>query len=311
MTDKSEIHSKPLLTRRIWRHCKALILATMLPLVMHSPSAYALDLDADDYAAGAIPAGTNLALLYYQYAKRNKVYSNGSQVAGGDVTSDVGILRLVRFVDIAGFRADPQILLPFGSLNASNNLSALGSSSGVGDLIVTATVWLVNKPAEGEFFGITPAVYVPIGSNDKNKALNLGENRWKYLLQAGYTTPVLTKNLSMQLAADVTAFGKNDDFGPTGQSQSQKPLYQFQAWLKYAVSPTFDLRVGTSHFTGGETSINGIANNDRTRTTNAKVGFGWSFAPGWNAVALYGRDLSVHNGLKESNRINLRLLKVF
>jgi Putative MetA-pathway of phenol degradation len=311
MTNDPKNHSKPLLLRRLWLYCKRLTLAAMLPLVIHSPSAYALDLDADDYASGAIPAGTNLALLYYQYAKRNKVYSNGSQVAGGDLTSDVGILRLVRFMDIAGFRVDPQILLPFGSLNASNSLSALGSGSGVGDLIVTGTVWLVNKPAEGEFFGITPAVWVPIGSYDKNKALNLGENRWKYLLQAGYTTPVLTKNLSMQLAADVTAFGDNKDFGAAGQSQSQKPLYQFQAWLKYSLNPTFDLRAGTSHFTGGETSINGIANNDRTRTTNVKVGFGWSFAPGWNAAALYGRDVSVRNGLKESNRVNLRLLKVF
>lgn len=311
MIDKPKTHPKPLSIRRILRHCKALTLATMLPLVMHTPSAHALDLDADDYAAGAIPAGTNLALLYYQYAQRDKVYSDGSQVAGGDLKSEVGILRLVRFVDIAGFRADPQILLPFGGLNASNNLSALGSGSGVGDLIVTATVWLVNKPTEGEFFGITPAIWVPIGSYDKNKALNLGENRWKYMLQAAYTTPVLSKNLSMQLSADVTAFGDNDNFGPTSQSLSQKPLYQLQAWLKYSLSPAFDVRAGTSHFTGGETSINGIANNDRTRTTNAKVGFGWNFAPGWNAVALYGRDVSVHNGLKESDRINLRLLKAF
>lgn len=303
--------TKPSPLRRLARHLRALTLAAALPLLtLHSP-AHALDLDADDYSAGAIPAGTSLALLYYQHAERDKVYSNGAQVAGGNLNSDVGILRLVQFVDIFGFRADPQILLPFGSLKASNDLRALGSTSGVADLIVTATVWLLNKPTEGEFFGITPAVFVPIGTYDKNKPLNLGENRWKYLLQAGYTTPLLTKALSLQLAADVTAFGRNDDSGPSGKSLSQKPLYQFQAWLKYNLSPTLDLRAGTSHYVGGRTEVDGVANADRTRTTNAKLGFGWSFSPGWNFAALYGRDLSVRNGVKESDRINLRLLKAF
>ncbi|ABM97321.1 transporter [Methylibium petroleiphilum] len=151
MTNGSRVRFKGAMARH-FGDLRALAVAALLPLLaMHSQPARALDLDADDYASGAIPAGTNLALLYYQHAQRNKVYSDGNQVAGGDLKSDVGILRLVRFVDIGGFRADPQILLPFGSLKASNDLNALGSTSGVGDLIVTGTVWLVNKPDQGEF----------------------------------------------------------------------------------------------------------------------------------------------------------------
>jgi len=298
--------------RRLASRLEALTLAAALPLlILHGQSACALDLDADDYGAGAIPAGTSLALLYYQHVERDKVYSDGAQVAGGDLKSDVGILRLVHFVDIFGFRADPQILLPFGSLHASNDLSALGSTSGVGDPIVTATVWLVNNPTEGQFFGITPAIYIPIGSYDKSKPLNLGENRWKYLLQAGYTTQLLTPALSLEVGADVTAFGHNNDAGSGSQTLSEKPLYQLQAWLKYNLTPTFDLRVGTSHSAGGRSSLDGVANDDRTSSTNAKFGIGWSFSPGWNFAALYGQDLSVRNGPKESERINLRLLKAF
>lgn len=290
---------------------RTLVLALIMLFSMHSQQVLALDLDSDDYAAGALPAGTNLALLYYQYAERDKIFNNGTKVAGGDLKSEIGILRLVHFVNVGGVLADPQVLLPFGSLKASGDLSALGSGSGVADPIATVTFWLLNKPDEGKFFGITPAVWVPIGSYDKDEALNLGENRWKYLLQAGYTTPLGTKDLSLQLAADVTTFGRNDDFGPSSQSLSQKPLYQYQAWLQYNLSASFDLRAGISHFEGGETSVDGVSNDDRTRTTNAKLGFGWSFAPGWHLLALYGRDVSVHNGLEESDRINLRLLKAF
>lgn len=308
-TTRSQTKSPSL--RRLARHLKVLTLAAALPMLsLHSLPARALDLDADDYGSGAVPAGTSLALLYFQHAQRDKVYSNGSQVAGGDLKSDVGILRLVHFVDFMGLRADPQILLPFGSLKASKDLSGLGSTSGVADLIVTGTVWFVNKPTEGEFFGITPAVWVSIGNYDRNKPLNLGEHRWKYLLQAGYTT-ALSKALSLQLAADVTAFGHNNDYGSNGKTLSQKPVYQFQAWLKYNLSANFDLRVGTSHSVGGKTEVDGVGNDDQTSTTNAKFGIGWSFSPGWIFAALYGRDLSVRNGLKESDRINLRLLKAF
>jgi hypothetical protein len=291
---------------------RAILLVALLQLLAtFTPLAHALDNDADDYSAGALPAGTNLALLYYQHVERNKVFGNGERVGNGDLTSDVGIFRLVRFVKVGPFIADPQILLPFGRLKASNELSALGDTSGVGDPIITATFWLLNKPEEGKFFGITPAVYVPIGTYDRNKALNLGEHRWRYLLQAGYVTPLFTKDLSLQLVGDVTLFGRNNDFGPASQSLSQRPLYQLQAWLKYTINPSFDVRFGVSHFTGGRTEVDGVSNENRIRTTNFKIGGAWNFAPGWNLAVHYGRDLSVHNGLEESNRLNVRLLKAF
>lgn len=278
---------------------------------LFSAPAHALDNDADDYSAGALPEGTNLALLYYQYANRDKVRANGNTVSSGDLRSDVGILRLVRFVKFGPYIADPQILLPFGRLEGSGALASLGSANGLGDAILTATIWLVNKPAEGTFFGVTPAVYVPIGRYDRNRALNLGENRWKYMLQAGYVTALGDPKLSMQLSGDVTAFGSNDDYGVASQTLKQRPLLELQAWLRYQATPDVDLRIGTAHFNGGRTEVDGVANNDRVRTTNMKFGVSWNFAPSWNIVALYGQDVTVKNGLQEANRFNLRLLKAF
>lgn len=294
------------------RRLRLLDLAAALPLVLLAAGpAAALDNDADDYSAGAVPAGTNLALLYYQHATRDKVRANGQTVSRGDLKSDIGILRLVRFVKFGPFLADPQVLLPFGRVEGSKALSGLGSADGLADAIVTATIWLVNKPEQGTFFGVTPAVYVPVGQYSRNRALNLGENRWKYMLQAGYVTRLGSPELSLQLSGDVTAFGDNEDYGTASQTLKQRPLLQLQAWLRYQVSPSVDLRLGTSHFTGGRTKVDGVSNDDRVRTTNMKVGVSWDFAPSWNLVALYGRDLSVHNGLQEANRLNLRLLKAF
>jgi hypothetical protein len=289
----------------------ALLTSMMAVSCLYAPRLFALDNDADDYSAGAVPAGTNLALLYSQHVERDEVISDGRRVADGRLSSDVGILRGVRFVKWGPFIADPQFLLPFGRLEASRDLDGLGSASGLGDLIVTATIWLYNRPDTGHFFGITPALYVPIGSYDKNDALNLGENRWKYLLQAGYVMPLFTPKLSLQLVGDVTFFGKNNDYGPSGLTLAQDPLFQYQAWLKYAVTPTFDIRVGSAHFRGGRTEVDDARNDDRIRTTNAKIGVGWAFATGWNLLGVYGEDISIHNGLKETSRFNLRLMKAF
>lgn len=286
--------------------------AGVAALIMGSalcPSAHAIDVDAGDYTA--LPAGTNLGLLYYQNATRKELYANGNKVPiNPRLDSDVGILRAVHFMDIGGYIVDPQFLLPFGSLKAKDGIAALGSASGTGDLILASTVWLVNQPKTDTYFGITPFLFVPTGSYDKNKALNLGENRWKFALQAGYITG-LSDRVSLDLIADVTTYGNNNQFGATSQTMKQDLSYQYQAYLRYKVLPTWDLRFGVSHANGGETTVNGVASNDRTRTTKFSIGTAWFAAPTVQLMANYGRDSSVENGFKEGNRLNLRVLKIF
>jgi len=86
---------------------------------------------------------------------------------------------------------------------------------------------------------------------------------------------------------------------------------QFQGYLRYHMSDAWDLRAGVSHTAGGETEIDGVDQSDRMRTTKVSVGTGWFVAPDLQLLANYARDVSVHNGFREENRLNLRLLKVF
>jgi len=297
----------PLIPRR--RRVRTALCAGLATAALLAPPAFALDVDAGDYTA--LPAGSNLALLYYQHASRDALYQRGRRAdldAGLD--SNVGIFRAVHFADLADHRIDLQFLLPFGRLEATEDLSALGSANGFGDLILAGAVWLLNSPDSGRYFGITPYLFLPTGDYDRNDALNLGENRWKLVLQAGYITP-LSKSVTLDLVADVTLFGDNDDFGPSGATLEQRPLYQFQTFLRYHVNPRWDLRAGLSHAFGGETEVDGTDQDDRTRTTKASVGTAWFATPTVQLIFNYGRDLSVENGFREDSRFNLRLLKVF
>jgi hypothetical protein len=292
--------------RRFWPSWAASMAVAAAALVV--TPARAIDVDAGDYTA--LPAGTKLGLLYYQHATRNRLYDGGDRVPiNARLDSDVGIVRGVYFMDIGGFIVDPQFLLPVGKLKAKNDLSALGSDSGIGDLLLAATVWF-NKPGSKENFGITPFVFAPVGSYDKNQALNLGENRWKFALQAGWIKP-LSDSVTMDLIADFTLHGKNDDFGATSATLKQKPLFQFQGWWRYNLTPQIDLRFGLSHVTGGATKVDGVNQDDRQATSKFSLGAAWFVAPTTQLLATYGQDIKVKNGFKENARLNLRLLQIF
>lgn len=278
----------------------ALAAASWLP-------AHALDVDPGDYTV--LPAGTKLAVMYYQHAQRNATYANGNKAPGNNrLDSDIGLFRAVTYMDVGGYIIDPQIILPFGKLKAKGDLGpVLGSNSGVGDMLVGGTLWF-NKPGSKTHFGITPFLSLPIGQYDKNDPLSLGENRWKFILNAGYITP-LTDKVTLDLIGDFTAFGKNND--SAGGTLKQKVQYQAQSYLRYHLDATTDLRGGLSYTWGGETSLNGVDQNNKQKTSKFNVGVAHFLRPTTQVLATYGRDISVENGFRENGRLNLRLLQVF
>lgn len=274
-----------------------------------APYALAVDVDAGDYTA--LPEGTNLGLLYYQHAERNQVYADGNKVtSNAGLTSDIGILRGVHYMQLGNYIVDPQFLLPLGSVRASDDTKSLGNDSGIGDLTLAATVWLLNDPAKRRYFGITPFLFLPTGSYDNDRQVNLGENRWKLALQAGYITG-LTEKLTLDVVGDVTVFGKNNDFGPTNSTLEQKELFQGQIFLRYNFTERFDVRAGFSKLWGGESEVDGVNLDDKPGTRKFTVGAAWFVTPSTQLLVNYGQDQSVENGFKEDDRVNLRLMQVF
>lgn len=256
-----------------------------------STSASAIDVDAGDYEAA--PPGTNLGLLYLQNSTSDSSSSN------------VGILRLVHFMEIGGMTADPQVLIPY--VRVSSRGDDIGeSASGFGDVILASTFWPQNDPDRGVWTGFTPYLFLPTGDP------GFTENRYKFNLQVAHVRR-LSERFSVDLVGDVMLFGDNNDAGENGgETLSQDPLYQAQGWLRYHLNPTSDLRFLVSHVWGGETSLDGVARDDSASTT--KVGFGGSFfvGPKTQIVAIAGRDVSHRNdAVKEDGRVNIRILRIF
>jgi hypothetical protein len=282
---------------------------TFVAIALHPLRGMALDTDADDYVA--LPAGTSLGLLYFQNVQRDALYLNGSRVPGSQgLDSNTGILRVAHFTKIRDYVLDPQFILPLGNERGTGNASSLGSVSGVGDLILAATTWIVNNDKTNTYLGLTPFLFLPTGTYESKRPLNWGENRWKLTLQGGGQRGI-TDKLSLVLIGDTTIFGDNSDFGSHSAKLKQDPLYQGQFYVRYTFSEKIDSFVGYSVLVGGATTVNGVGQDDRQRETKFSIGGGYNFTPDIEMFGAYGQDISMANGFKESRRFNLRLSKTF
>ncbi|URR20371.1 transporter [Klebsiella quasipneumoniae] len=194
--------------------------------------AHAVDLNSQDLIPA--PAGTDAILGYFTYATRDSFTPTG----GGEIKQETGldsfvsIFRYVHYMDVGGFTVAPQVLLPYGRLyNGSLNGVRLDSASGLGDPILAAPVWLVNNPSTT--FAIVPYLYLPAGSYDAGRTLNVGENRWKFDLQLGGVQQ-LGNGFATQLSTDVMWYGVNDDASGIGTGRlKQDNTYQFQGWVNW------------------------------------------------------------------------------
>ncbi|MFT4021915.1 MAG: transporter [Acinetobacter sp.] len=275
--------------------------------ILLSHTTYAIDVDAGDYDYA--PNGTNLAILYYQHANRDSLYiGNNKSDVNVKLVSDVTIARFAHYMSLGNFQIAPQIFIPVGYLNASKDISSYGNNSGLGDIIIATTFFVYHNEETKTNIGITPYLFLPTGKYSQNEILNIGENRLKFTLQGGYTTQLIDK-VRFDAVADFTVYGDNKDAIGGGTLQ-QDIGYQVQTSLRYQLNPQTDLRAGLSYSYAGDTEQNNIKTSSLTQTKFV-IGAAYSPSARTQLIANYGRDLSVENGFKESNRINLRFLYAF
>lgn len=284
---------------------RPLLLTTLLPAVQ----AQAVEVTPGDYEQ--YPIGATIGAIYYQHASTDALYANGHKTSDNfNLTSDVSILRLLHVVALTDtLTIDPQFLLPFGHIKGNGDASALGSTTGTGDLILTFPLkWRFNDARDT--LSVGPYVYVPTGNYDKHDALNLGENRWKFDLQGAYVKH-FNEHWAMDLVADTLWYGDNKDYGGTSARLEQDVSYAAQIIGRYMPNATTTFGLGFGRTWGGETQVAGINQDDRQGTTNVRL-TATQFVTAKDQLQMQlGRDLSVENGAREDFRMNLRYAHIF
>jgi hypothetical protein len=287
----------PFSLRNVTRALVAAGFAAMLAPAMAAEIAT----DPGDYVA--LPAGTDLGIVYYQRAEFKSVYANSRQVpVPFRLVTDIGLARWVHYTTLGDYLVTPQVIIPFGKVDLRPQ-----SASGVGDPVVAAALWLVNQPEAQRWVTVSAFASLPVGKYDASEPLNMGENRWKGVFQSAYLTS-LSKNVMLDLVGEVAIYGENDDFG--GMRRKQDASYGGQVHLRYMLAPTTSVSVTYYHDFGGESKLNGVAQHDRMNNSRFLVSVAGFVSPTVQLQLQAGKSLKVTNGPKESSRINLRLVKV-
>lgn len=280
-----------------------------LMLIGVSFSTMAAEVAPGDYEM--YPTGATIGVVYYQHATTDSLYVDGHKASSDfKLTSDIGILRLLHVVELTDrLTVDPQFLLPFGRVSGNADASALDDTNGLGDLIL-APAFKYRLNDARDVIGFTPYLYVPTGTYDKDDALNLGENRWKLDLQAGYVKHFGEK-WALDVVGDAIWYGDNDDLGGASARREQDVSYSAQVMGRYMPNATTTFAIGFGHNWGGENKIDGVRQHDEMKTTNFRLTATRFFTPTDQLQIQMGRDLSVENGPREDFRVNLRYAHVF
>lgn len=283
---------------------------SLVTVSLIAPATQALETGPGDFEV--IPGGINVAMIYYQHAERDSLYTQGNKVPGNyKLTTDIGIFRYIRPVQLSpSVTLDLNVIQPFGHIDSKGSLSALGNASGMGDLTLGPVLKFLLDPVTRDVFSIAPFIVIPTGKYDRDDSLNLGDNRWSGILQLAYVKHFFTR-WALDTVGDVTLYGPNDEAAVTGGKLKQDPRYEVQTHLRYILSPSTTFSAGLGHYEGGETELNNVSRDDKLKTTYGRMSVTHFVDKTSQLQLMLGKDLNVENGFKENMRINLRIAKIF
>jgi hypothetical protein len=231
-----------------------------------------------------LPDGARSAAVWALSAEGNSTLDPGRVFRGTNVDLTMSILQFTQTVNIAGQQAGLFAVLPLGELSVDfnfRNTTRTGTSTGTGDLVLGGVFGIAGSPAlaldeyltfqPGASFGVLAKVGLPTGTYSSDKLVNLGGNRvWGqfgvpmgYALGTSYLDPKLT---TFELIPSVFVYGDNDDPFGAAASTGQDPLWMVEAHITRNLSRAFWVSLDAVYMYGGETSTNGVANNDTQRS---------------------------------------------
>jgi hypothetical protein len=239
-------------------------------------------------AYSASPVGTTFALVGYGGTRGDIVFDASAPFSNVSAKVDTLSVGVGRVFALGGRQASLTLLLPQQWGEAAGDVGEERRSverSGVGDLRLRFSTLLIGGPAlaprefaahrRGPSVGASLVLVAPTGQYASNRLVNIGTNRWAAKPEIGLTWP--RGRWQFDLHAGAWVFGDNDQF--LGSSRrSQDPVLSLHAGLSYTLRPGTWIAVGGTHYSGGETSVNGLA--DGNRQSNLRLGATMSVALG-------------------------------
>ena len=232
-----------------------------------------------------VPIGMNFALAGYAYTTGDVLLDTSAPLQDAEISAHMIMLAYARSLNLGGNNGKVDVLVPYGW--ASGSATYLGQPhqrdvNGFGDPAVRMTWNFIGAPALSvpEFRDYHPdwivggsfRVGLPLGQYDENRLLNLGQNRWSFKPELGVSKA--WRRWTFELAGGATFYTDNDEFFGNS-TREQEPLVAVQGHVIYSCGKGIWAGLDGTYYTGGRTTVNGTASDDRQ--FSSRVGLTVSF----------------------------------
>jgi hypothetical protein len=289
--------------RQLIKKPSVITVATFVMATGFSISALAIDLQPGD----ATPPPPGLRSVQVSYLNAERVGASNARI---DQTQ-------VQFRYSQSFELNKQAALFYlhtgtGRNDPSGALAPYAADNGMIDTTLVFAYWPYVDRSSNTFAAVAGYLIIPTGSYSSDRAINMGENRYRWAGQIAYQTRI-APSLNWMTAFDTLWFGKNDTSRSlTNQlgALEQKALYSAQTGLLHHVNNTYSIAAAYFYTEGGETIFNGNARNDSIKSHRYQLSAIGRYSFG-RLTLQYGQDIDNNAALEDRHRIFLRYTKLF
>ena len=272
-------------------------LAALLALawLLAASPARAQDIEPRQYSN--TPIGVNFLVSGYAYTQGGVPSDPALPVTSPDLDTSSAVLGFARSLDFWGRSGKIDVIAPYTWLSGSAELDGEPVSreiSGFADPRLRLSINLYGAPSltmkefpsyqQDVIVGAALQISAPWGQYDDTRLVNIGTNRWFFRPSLGVSKAV--GPWILEATAAVTLYTDNTDFYG-GKTREQDPLYGLEAHVIRSFSRGVWGSLDATYFTGGSTTIDGVAERDLQR--NWRVGATLALPVNKrNSVKLYG-----------------------
>ena len=226
--------------------------------------------------------------LTYSYYTGGLQFDGAVPITGA--TAQISVPVFTYYYSLNFFVRSPNVLaaLPYAVGNLQGKVIGAESQlyrSGLLDSAYRLSVNLKGGPAlplnefvkwrQKMLIGVSLKIVAPTGQSDPTKLINLGNNRWAFKPEIGYSQRwghwvVDAYGAAWFYTTNPESFSHNLYF-PGTRTQSENPVGVFEGHLSYDFKPRLWVSLDGNFWYGGETSLNGIR-NPRSVERNSRIG---------------------------------------
>ena len=264
----------------MFRHFSVGVLACVCELISAqdlAPRAYVIT-----------PIHSNAVVATYSFFNGNLDFQGAVPISDATAKANVPILALYHSFQIFGRSANITAGLPYGEANFHGSMYGNETNayrSGLFDSVYRVSVNFVGGPAmsasefrrwtQKNLLGGSLRIIAPTGQYDFMKLINLGNNRWGFKPELGYSRRnghwILDAYFGTWLYTKNPKFFSENQYNPGVQARTQAPVGAVEGHVSYDVRPRFWVSADGNFWFGGRTSLNGVE-NPATEQRSSRLG---------------------------------------